>query len=202
MIYLLFGDSIGCGFLDFENGGWADMLGHFIDRDKRNHDHTLINLSISGDNSRRLIRRLENEAKLRMWTQHEHTIIIAIGINDSMIEKGVERENVSEKEFEKNTLQVIKISKMLTKYIVIVGITPVNEIKTKPFKRKIFYYANHTQKYNLILQRCARNEKVKFINLFSKMKNSIKEYTDDGLHPNTKGHKFMYKEIKKSLFGK
>lgn len=73
----IFGDSITQGYNDFDNGGWADQLKIYFN--KENPDHSFFNLGISGDNTEDLLKRFKVEVEAR----NPEVFIIAIGINDS-----------------------------------------------------------------------------------------------------------------------
>jgi lysophospholipase L1-like esterase len=201
MRYILFGASIAFGVTDYENGGWAGHLRKFADNQEKDNHFT--NLAISGDTSRGLLNRLETEARLRIRDKpsEEFTIIITIGTNDSRINKLDAQNNISEEEFRENMLKLIKIAKKLVKKVVILGLFPIYEEKTSPFKEQKYYSNERVKRYNDILKECSEQENVPFKNFFPSWKNkNLKELFDDGLHPNKEGHLMAYKEIKEFLF--
>lgn len=196
---ILFGDSIGFGVGDYQNGGWATQLRLFIDQDKRSKDNNLINLSISGDTTRNLLSRMEQEAKLRMRDKNpsEFRFLIAIGTNDSRVNKDNLDNDISLEEFEANMSKLIGIAKKLSREVVLIGLVPVNEKLTTPFKENKHYLINRIEKYNQVLAKIAKKNNLKFVDMFDDWKTrDLESLLDDGLHPNTDGHRLMFEAIK------
>jgi lysophospholipase L1-like esterase len=203
MRHILFGDSIGFGVGDYENGGWATQLRLFIDRSQKNKAHNLINLSISGDTTRGLLNRMEREAKLRMRDKspEEFRFLIAIGTNDSRVNKDDLENDISKEEFRENILKLIKIAEKLSKEIVLIGLVPVYEPQTTPFKENKHYIVSRMEEYNRVLREVAQERELKFVNMFADWKTKDLEILfADGLHPNTEGHKMIFETVKKALF--
>lgn len=203
MRHILFGDSIGFGVGDYENGGWATQLRLFIDRDKKSKDHNLINLSVSGDTTRNLLNRMEREAKLRIRDNKpdEFKFLIAIGTNDARVDKDNFDNNISVEEFEKNMLQIIEIAQNLSKEVVLIGLVPVNELLTRPYKENKHYLLEQLKKYNQVLKNVALEKNLKFIDMFDDwMQKDLPSLFADGLHPNTLGHQMIFEAVKTNLF--
>lgn len=203
MRHILFGDSIGFGVGDFENGGWATQLRLFIDKNKKSKDNNLINLSISGDTSRGLLNRMEREARLRIRdkSSSEFRFLIAIGTNDSQINKGDLDNDIFIEEFEENILKLIDIASDLSREVVLIGLVPVYEKLTTPFKENKFYLIDRIEKYNQVLANVASKKNLMFIDMFSDWKQKdLQSLFDDGLHPNSQGHQIMFEKIKTILF--
>jgi len=203
MRHILFGSSTGFGVGDYENGGWATQLRLFIDRQEKREDHNLVNLCVSGDTTRSLLARLGQEAKLRIRDNppQDFKFLIAIGGNDSRINKIEKEKNVSEQEFKLNLLKLIKITKKLCREIILIGLSPVYEPQTTPFKEQKYYYNERIEKYDQIIKNVAKDKNIKFVNIFSEFKNKdLAKLFADGLHPNTQGHKIIFEKVKKELF--
>lgn len=205
MRHILFGDSIGFGVGDYQNGGWATQLRLFIDRQKKAKDHNLINLSISGDTTRLLLARFEREVKLRMrnHSPKEFRFLIAIGSNDTRRNKLEKEKNISKEEYRKNLLQLIKLAEKLCEKIVIIGLPPVDEKYTTPFKEQKYYYNQTLKEYNQIAQKIAQEKNLKFIDIWAEFEGKdLSQLFPDGLHPNTQGHQIIFEKVKKELFAK
>ena len=206
MRYILFGDSIGVGVGDYQNGGWATQLRLLIDRQRQSKDHTLINLSISGETSRGLVARLEQEARLRM-RQHnprEFTFLIAIGTNDARINKANSFDNTSLTEFEQNIEKLISITKKLSVELILIGILPVDETFTLPYKEEKYYQLENLREYNQIIKNVANRFKIQFIGMYDEwvQRKDLTALFADGLHPNINGHKMIFEKIQAELFSK
>ena len=205
MRYILFGDSIGFGVGDYQNGGWATQLRLFIDHEQKSKDHTLINLSISGDTSSGLLARMEQEARLRM-RQHnprEFTFLIAIGTNDSRINKANLTDNISPIAFEQNIEKLIKITQKLDVGLVLIGILPVDKTFTLPYKEEKYYQLENLWEYNQIIKNVANRFKIMFIDMYDEwlQRKDFPALFADGLHPNTEGHKMIFEKVLSELFG-
>lgn len=203
MRHILFGDSIGFGVGDFKNGGWATQLKLFIDQQRQSKDHNFINLSISGDTTRNILARMEREATLRMRQDppEAFTYLIAIGANDSKRDKSNPENDISAVEYEKNVRQIIEIGENLSKEVILIGLIPVDEARTTPYKENKYYLVGVLEEYNNILLKIAKEKGLRFVNLFPDWKKmNLPELFADGLHPNTRGHQIMFETIKRELF--
>ena len=203
MRHILFGDSIGFGVGDYQYGGWATRLRLCIDQEKKSKDHNLVNLSISGDTSRGLLNRMEKEAKLRIRDKDPDSfkLIIAIGANDSKINKDDLENDISPKEFEKNIHKLIGIAKQLSCEVILIGLVPVHEPLTTPYKENKHYQVGQIEKYNQILNTSAQKNNIMFVDMFEDwMQRDLSQLFSDGLHPNTLGHEIMYKTIRREIF--
>jgi lysophospholipase L1-like esterase len=203
MRYFLFGDSIGFGTGDFEKGGWATQLRLLIDRNQKK-DHTLTNLSVAGDTTRELLIRLEQETKVRIRpgeTKDNYTLLLAIGTNDARIDKINESRNILQEEYESNIRKLISIAENYFAHITLIGLPPVDEKRTTPFKEQNFYTNDNLGAYENILKNVAGDSGCQFVPLFEMWKNKdTAELMYDGLHPNTQGHELIYQEIRSHLF--
>lgn len=122
----VFGDSIVWGANDFEKGGWVERLKVHCLQDGSNRD--VYNLGISGDNTDKLLKRLEFETTLR----EPDVIVLAIGINDSQYISTKDNHRIGLEKFKDNLSELTKISKKFTDKIIFVGLTMVNEARTMP----------------------------------------------------------------------
>ncbi len=183
MVICVFGDSIAWGAFDYKNGGWANQLRNFFE--KQDKDVEVYNLSIAGNTTQDLINRFENEVKNR----NPNTVILAIGIND------IETDNLV---FEKNIKKLYKIARKYTKKIIFVGLTRVDEKRIN--KLALFVgkkYSNQKiDELDQIIQKICTKNNLKYIKIGYLLENSD---LVDGLHPNTKGHEKMFVKIKKEL---
>src|SRR3989344_5458115 len=109
MHYLLFGASTAHGVGDYQEGGWGTMLRLFLDRQKSDYQHTLTNLSISGDTTKGLLERYEQEAKRRIRDKSKDmfTTIFPVGTNDAKIDKANPQEDIPSVQFKANVEKLI-----------------------------------------------------------------------------------------------
>ncbi len=199
MRILVFGDSIVYGAWD-EEGGWVQRLRKFIDMRmlSQNFDpyYTVYNLGVSGDKTSDLIKRLDEEIPVRIEEKDEVMIIFGIGINDS----GRKVDLVT---FEGNLSKIIKTSKKFASKIVFIGLTPVDESKTVPtgWDDSLSYDNQTVQKYDEVIKSVCKLNDVQFVEIFNVMiKKDYKKLLEDGLHPNSDGHKEIFNIVKAKLF--
>ncbi len=197
---LVFGDSVSYGRWDIK-GGWADYLKSFyMEKNIINPDpyYEVYNLSIDGDDSKNLLKRLESEIRHRIWGNEKVIIIFAIGINDSQIGNiGI----VPEK-FRKNIQKLIKISEKYSSKIIFIGLTPVDESKTCPIScdKNMFYKNERIEKYDGIIKSICEKNDIYFIDMLGEFnKIDYKKLLEDGLHPNAEGHKKMFEIVRDFL---
>lgn len=185
MIICIFGDSIAWGASDYEKGGWVERLkAYFLEQ---TDDVSVYNLGISGDTAAGVLARFEREAKTRI----ADIIVFAVGINDS-------QDHEATKEFEKNISELVERAKRITKRVTFVGLTKVDESKVNPIPwAPDFSYRNDRVKaYDGIIRSVCEKEKVQSIEMFDVLDASD---LDDGVHPNSEGHRKMFERIKKEI---
>ena len=201
---LVFGDSISYGAWDRE-GGWVQRLRMWLDErflSKPDFYFLTYNLSVSGDVSGDVLERFEFETKQRTDEEKNQVIIFAIGGNDAQFITDQNRCQTSEKIVNENIQKLIILARKYASNIIFVGLAPTDESKTVPIPwcPDKSYKNEHIQKYNnLIKSICAKN-KIPFIEIFEKLiKTDYKTLLEDGVHPNTEGHKKMFEIIKEFL---
>ncbi|MCK4745124.1 hypothetical protein KAS41_03605 [Candidatus Parcubacteria bacterium] len=188
----VFGDSISQGYNDYRGGGWINRLKKYFDLS--NYDISVFNLGVSGDNTFDLLKRFNIEAKAR----NPELIIFAIGINDSQYINSKNNPSVLLSDFNKNLLKLKNLSKKFTNKIIFIGLTKVDELKVMPIPWSITkYYDNkNIKKYDLIIKNFCEKNNLPFIEMFDLLKN---EDLEDGLHPNSEGHKKMFIRVRDFL---
>lgn len=192
----VFGDSIAWGAVDPECGGWVPRLRKYFDKLGYNFD--VYNCSVSGDKTNDLLQRFKIEAKARA----PNVIIFAIGINDTYCLELKDNLSKDSTDFERNLKALKDQAEIFTNKIIFVGLTHVDESKTNPRKHnnKIKFYDSDTiAKYDSIIKDFCAGNKLIFIEMIDLLNN---EDLEDGLHPNTRGHKKMFDRIKKYLVDK
>ena len=124
MRVLIFGDSITQGFWGSE-GGWANRLRKAYDQkniEAGNYDQpTIFNLGISGDTSKEILQRVENETKARLWPGQEIVFAFSIGVNDARLDGNKPFSAVEEYVGRLN--KIVEIAKTFSSKIMFVGLT-------------------------------------------------------------------------------
>jgi len=209
MRVLVFGDSITQGYWDTE-GGWVERLRKHYDTlqasDLEGRDEpTIFNLGISADNSSNVLGRIEAETTARTRHGNLPMIIIQIGVNDSStdnqaVDKSV---RVSIEDYENNLRKIVELVKPLSSKIIFVGLSACDEQRTTPVSWGDFHYTNESIKsYEDKMKDIAAEYGVLFIPVFDsflEQLNDGSDYLTDGLHPNNKGHSFIFNLVHPEL---
>jgi len=197
---LVFGDSIGQGYYDKE-GGWVDRLKRYFLQEeiinKWKKSVNVFNLSISGDTTKEILNRLENEIQPRNWSEHETIVIFAVGINDSIVFTNGENKtpvNI----FKKNLDKLIKRAKKYSNNIIFISFTPIEQSKVDPmpWSLKEHVITQYVERYDKILRDFCKTNNLLYIYLYDKL--TIQDLSD-GLHPNDSGHKTIFEIVKNLL---
>ncbi len=199
MSILVFGDSITWGTADFEHGGWVTRL--FIELG-RDFEIDVYNLGVSGDKTPDLLERFESETKARVEEGEEVILIFAIGINDSYFIHSKNTLMTPLEEFKVNIQELIDRAQKISSKIIFVGLTPVDEPKTTPipWNTDKSYTNENIKKYNEIIKSICQEKSIYFIEIFEKWINQdYKNLLEDGLHPNSAGHKKIFETVKDFL---
>ncbi len=188
----IFGDSIAWGAVDPKNGGWVTQLRRYFETN--DYDIGVYNQSVSGDNTDDLLKRFEVECKAR----EPQIIIFAIGINDSQYIMNRDNPRISIEKFQNNLVELINQANKISKTIIFVGLTKVDEplVMPIPWDTTKFYDNDNIAKYNSVIKKVSGDTTLPFIDLLDLLN---KNDFDDGLHPDSNGHKKMFLEIKKFL---
>ncbi len=190
---MYFWDSITYGAFDPEKGGWANRLRLYLDS-RYDFEDEVYNLGISGDNTEGLLERFDAEAKFR----ESGLFIFAIGINDSQYVISEKQNRVPLDKFEQNIKELISRARKIDNKILFIGLTPVDEAKTTPipWNKDKMYKNEYVKKYNNKIKEICKSERVDFIDIFSEMiEKDYKSMLIDGLHPDSKGHKWIADKI-------
>ncbi len=185
----IFGASSTQGFFDTEKGGWVDRLKIFLFDEVLNSDnyYQVFNLGIDGNNSRDLVARFSSEISSRKPT----IVIISIGDNDSAF-------GISIEEFGQNISKMIGEAKKYTNKILLLGRSKVNEIVTNPVSwgDNLCYLNAKIKLYDEKLEEVAGENGIFYLKMIDLLDN---EDLEDGLHPNSKGHKKIFDRVKDYL---
>jgi len=202
--FLIFGDSIAYGSDDIK-GGWAARLRAWVEdliSDDSDSYFRLFNLAVGGNNTKDLLKRFDFETSQRLDEEVPVTIIFAIGINDSQIFYG--QNKILKEEFESNIEELAEKAQKISKEIIFIGLTPVDEKKTVPVAwHKDKSYKNKDIKvYNEIIKKICKEKKLYFIDVFSQLeKLDYLKSLADGLHPGFEGHEMIFEAVREYLKG-
>lgn len=187
----ILGDSIVYGAWDEEKHGYVNRLREDLKENKKVEN--VYALGIPGETTAGLLKRLDSELTPRT----PDTIIIGIGINDTIYIKNKQQESINIKEFISNISKIIAIATTYTNNILMLGLTNVIEERTTPilWNDNEIYFNDTIKKYDIALEDYCNMNKVQYLKLFDLLQQT--DFFDDGIHPNEKGHEKIYKAIKK-----
>ena len=204
---LIFGDSIVFGLND-PFGGWVTRFKEYYHQKEfleKSEFKRIHNLGISGNTSKDLFERVENEFKCRYHINRKNVVIIAVGGNDIGKNCNSGEFVVNVEEFSSNILNIVKIineSSSNNTDIIICSILPVNEeITLIPSKKGgVIRSLADVFAYNEVLRRLCKSFDIRFIDLYKEYDPKTDLDKIDGLHPNLTGHEkiltFMIKLFK------
>ena len=204
---LVFGDSDAYGAWDYD-GGWAtrlrkELTKKVIDTSQKFYC-TLYNLSISGNTTENILKRFESEAKHRIDKNEKIIIIFAVGANDTIKDRKGNLWTTPTK-FAKNVDKLTTLAREYSNNIVFVLPAPVDEARTNPvfWDADVNYKNARLKEYNGILKSACAKNGAQCIDIFDRwVKTDYKNLLEDGVHPNSDGHKLIFEEVKKFLVEK
>lgn len=203
MQILVLGDGIAYGAWD-NKGGWVQRLRKFLNENTLDKDTDfsclVYNLGISGDTTEALLDRFEFEIEERFEGKEDAILIFEIGLNDSaLVKKRKKTKNqVSRKNFEINIKKIIELCDKYRAKVIFLGLTPVDETKTRPipWDTDKTYTNESVQEYNDMIKTICKESKVYFVDIFDRMMaTDYKKLLEDGLHPNSEGHRVIYQAV-------
>ncbi|MCX6766280.1 MAG: GDSL-type esterase/lipase family protein [Candidatus Moranbacteria bacterium] len=187
----VFGASITWGAYDAEKGGWVERLKiHFFNQEDENFA-SVYNLAVSGATAEYLLKRFDVECEAR----RPDIIVFSIGNNDSQFLKSEDRNLTPIEKFQKNIEKLYEKSLKFAEKIVFIGLTGVDEEKTKPvyWNEDSWYTNEEITKYDSAIEKFCQEKNLKYVSLKGVLKPGDWE---DGLHPNAKGHEKIFEKIK------
>jgi lysophospholipase L1-like esterase len=203
---LVFGGSAVWGQGDL-NGGWVHLLRKFIDtkysKSKMAYKIQLYNLGVSGETTTKLAKWIDYEIEHRI--KKDLIVVICLTTNDSARIKSENSHKTVEEKFVMNINLITKIAQKYTDKVVVVNSQPVSEHLTNPLAwSKDKYIKNKDiEKYNSLAKRFCSENNIDYIDIYKVLKTKFnKELSNDGVHPNTKGHQLIFAMVRDFLIQK
>jgi len=200
---LCFGDSITLGEKDLEQGGWADRLKkHYFAQfvDSQTQKITLYNLGIAGETTDGLVRRFDIELRARNIKNQKLIVVFAYGANDIVIHKN--KNIVPESYYINNLKHCIESAKTFKADILLLNLLPIaDSIEGTVNQHGKLRFDHDIQAYNFTIKKLSHEMNCEYLDLYASFAENNKEQylSSDGVHPNSKGHKLLYQEIKQKL---
>ena len=132
----------------------------------------------------------------------ETIIIFAIGSCDSDFVHSKNNFWVLPEIFKTNIQKLIDAALKISSKIVFVGYAPADELKVcpMPWNKDNSSKNENIQRYNQIIKQVCAENKIYFIEIFEDwIKMDYKKLLEDGLHPNSEGHKQIFETVKDFL---
>jgi len=184
----IFGDSIAWGEGDIEGGGWVDRLKLYFQ--KTDPEVLVHNQGVQSDNTDGLLQRFAPEAIARRCT----IALFAIGINDSQMLIEGREQRMGADDFRINVLDLIAQAQALDLQIAFIGLTRVDESKTRPipWRPDIHYVNDRISTFDAVIKDICDEKELPYLDVSQIL---TIEDMPDGLHPNVLGHEKLLGEI-------
>ncbi len=200
---LIFGDSIAAGRRVDKIKSWPSLLTQFLDT--KDKDFILVhNLSIPGESTSEIIKRFTVEAGARckkIYPDDHASIVFAVGINDAKSVNSKDNPITKPDDLRKNIALLLDDADKYTSHIIFVGPTPVDESKTAPMDN-VYFLNDKIKMYNKIVNEECQKRNVVFLDIMEDWLalDYLNLLSDDGIHPNEKGHRKTYLRIKDNIY--
>ncbi len=199
---IVFGDSIAYGKWDKE-GGWVARLRKYIDETFNKPIPTnfqVYNCSIPGEVVTRLAKRFEQELLIRIPqqenTNNKNLVILSAGINDSCPNNWMTLHSTPSIEFKNAFKTMIEFALKHNCKVVCVGLTPVNIT----LSTGLLFSNEKVKEYDAYISEICSKKNILKVDLFDTLKQiEYEKLLVDVVHPNDKGHKILFEEVKKFL---
>lgn len=201
MRVLVFGDSIAYGAWDTA-GGWVERVKSYAHQQtvKTGLDTKIqvLNMGIGGDTSTKILSRLEYEIKARLSASWPLVLVFSYGANDERVAAGASETPIEK--FESNTREIITLASRYTEKILFVGNAPLSK-ETVVFKGQE-YSDERIKEYEATLAATIAEKNIPFSDVRSAFEGQGLGilYSEDGLHPNDKGHELIAEVVKPKLW--
>lgn len=200
----IFGDSIAHGYWD-AHGGWVQRARTQYDKQSMQHlggeFPDVYNLSIAGDTAQSVVKRLAFEMKSRQLPE-EPIIVIAIGMNDTLIFEGVETNSIEM--FTGELQQILAAARQFTPKMLFVGLSAVDDKLCNPWKPGGGNYCFNNDRiweFEKAIRSFCKEHELQHIKVFESFqgKRIEENLLADGLHPNEAGHQLIAELVKPAL---
>lgn len=206
MRVFFFGDSITQGFFD-EKGGWAQrLINHYHSKTRENLGQDFwiecFNLGVSGDTVDGLIRRIELEVTNRQLLDDENVIVLAIGINDTVLRDNRAVRDVYD--FQESFEKLLNSSLNIADKVICIGLTAVDESLTDPVAYSSTneqYLNNRINLFEDTIKQACETKDLPFVPVHDRFlaQSESAALLSDGLHPNEAGHELIANLVKPHL---
>ncbi|MFB6245415.1 MAG: SGNH/GDSL hydrolase family protein [Candidatus Nanohaloarchaea archaeon] len=195
-----FGHSITQGFWD-PGEGWVARLKQELDRRSLEGDEyfEVYNLGVSGDDSGNLLERFRPEIEARLWEEVGTIVILQVGANDTIREEG--ELWTGPEEFRSNLRELIDQAKSTADRVYVIGeaYTAVEgQIPWTDSDQRM--KDERLRSYVEIQRQVCDSEDVEMIDLRKAVSyGEWEQMLEDGLHPDARGHRFIFESLEEAM---
>lgn len=214
MRIFVFGDSTAQGLYD-TSGGWVARIASTLHQKSLDNmlsgdgesNFMVYNLGVSGDSTGGVLARIKQEVEARRILEDDELIILAVGINDSVL-KADNTVLMDVYEFQETYEKLIKEALKLTSHVYCLGLTAVDENLTSPWPYSSTGEQYRNNRINLFedsIKQSTERLSVQFIpthDQFLGQLGSGQSLLADGLHPNEAGHELIASVVIESVVNK
>lgn len=202
---LFFGGSSVQGVGDAE-GGWVDRFkrelhGKMYGAEKLGQKHHIFNLGILGNSSSEVLERIPYELPARQWDGQNFVVVLGVGANDSKAVDSPANYIANIQEFMVTLQNIVDYVRGYTPHIVLIGLTPIDDTRTRPTANNSYYSLARIQEFNAALVDIAESNHLTFVELYNSMLalDWRAMLYDDGLHLNSLGYEWLYQRVRQPL---
>ena len=190
------GNSFVEGVGDTTEGGWTRRVTRQLTQNWNS-----IHKGIGGDNIRAVLNRFQTDA----LSYNPQIVVVEVGINDSRIRSSLGNLNeVPPWEFSAALVTFNSIVKARNiRYLLLMGLTPVDEARTTPYKEDKIYLNREIRLYDKLLQEFTISKNHVFVPLYDQFakEGGATKLTVDGVHPSPEGHALIAENFQKIFHG-
>lgn len=187
-------------------GGWPDLLKLELHKQmyKEGGDgstHRVYNLAIPGDTTEDFNKHISAEIEARKKPGRKTIIVVSIGTAESKAKNDPEEYIATTEGYQQRLTTLLKSFRELADNVIAFGFMPVDEKRMPKIENDgtKFYFTNQRiRKFEDIFKTAAEQTSIHFMPLFdlALYENWVEQYLyADGIHPNTKGHQWLFDQI-------
>jgi lysophospholipase L1-like esterase len=188
-------------FFGMGDGGNGGYIGRFKQwREQQSDKNFVHNLSVRGETTAQIIRRLTAESLPRK----PQLLLLTAGSNDiRRVGSKTSPTKTSDEDFKDTVLSMIKQGRALGD-VVFIGTHPFDESRTTPFsywnKQNFYLLDDQKRREEMVAQLC-QQERVPFLDLFHAWldQDYFQWLHEDGQHANSQGHDILFNRLKEFL---
>jgi lysophospholipase L1-like esterase len=203
----VFGGGTSHGLWD-KKGGWVQRLKSTLNQKTLDSNgsqyYETFCLGVRGDNTHSVLDRFENELEAREKHDEgaENTLIFQVGANDAQFVFEEDDVKTSAEDFREQMNTLMDKADQRAENVIFLGLLPVNDEDVDPLPaiEGRSYTSSRMKHYTGIIKELCQIHNHEYIDIYSLFDEAgFEDYTEDGLHPDTEGHKMIFEEVRDRL---